>query len=84
MFLVVWHWVLKGPRRLGMRGIGWYFAGSLLMAFSVALPVFGLHRELARHSRNEVDEPLGWVGTLSVLAVAAATIAYTVRALLAP
>lgn len=83
VFLVVWRWMLTESRRLNMRGIGWYFAGSLFVAFSAALPAFMLHRELARQRQGETDAGTGLIGTLSVVAVAAGTIAYTWRALLA-
>lgn len=92
VFLVVWHWMLRESRRLGMGGIAWYFVASLLVAFSTALPLFMLHRELALQRRGagpevrtdvHADAPLGTWGWLSLLAVAAGTIAYTWRSLLA-
>lgn len=87
VFLVVWHWMLREARRLGMGGIAWYFAGSLLVAFSAALPLFMLHRELALQRRSKEappahDVPLGAGGWLSLVAVAAGTIAYSWRSLL--
>lgn len=87
VFLVTWHWMLREAQRLGMRGIAWYFAGSLLVAFSAALPLFMLHRELAlqRHAKGAPpahEAPLGAGGWISLAAVAAGTIAYTWRSLL--
>lgn len=88
VFLVVWHWMLRESRRLGMGGIAWYFAASLLVAFSAALPLFMLHRELAQQRLDArrgapAAPPLGTWAWLSLLAVAAGTIAYTWRSLLA-
>lgn len=79
VFLVVWWWMLTEARRLKMRGYGWYFPASLLIAFSAALPLFMLHRELAlrRHGEANVSGDTGWAGTLSLLLVAAAALAYS-------
>lgn len=86
VFLVVWHWMLRESRRLGMGGIAGYFVASLLVAFSTALPLFMLHRELAQQRHNagrdgHPETPLGAWAWLSLLAVAAGTIAYTWRSL---
>lgn len=79
VFLVVWWWMLTEARRLKMRGYGWYFPASLLIAFSAALPLFMLHRELAlrRHGDPAAEGSIGWAGTLSLLLVAAVALAYT-------
>lgn len=81
VFLVVWHWMLGEARRLNMRGIGWYFAGSLLIAFSAALPLFMWHRERAMRRRGEpVAGVGGWAANTSVALVALACLAYSWRA----
>ncbi|NBD19348.1 DUF2834 domain-containing protein [Aquabacterium fontiphilum] len=88
VFLVVWPWMIGEARRLRMRGLPWYFLGSLLVAFSVALPVFMLHRERALqrlaqvtspHPAEHAPSPRQWTWW-SVLAVAVATLLYTLRA----
>jgi len=83
VFAVVWRWMLTEARRLKMGGYGWYFPASLLIAFSATLPVFMIHRELAR-SRLDVpeQEDTGLLGGLSVLLVCAVALAYTWRAVL--
>jgi len=83
VFLVVWWWMLTEARRLKMRGYGWYFPASLLIAFSATLPLFMLHRELARQRVGDAPEQdsTGVFGALSVLLVAAVALAYTWRAI---
>jgi len=81
VFLVVWHWMLGEARRLGMRGITWYFLASLLIAFSATLPLFMWHRERAMQARGETVTGVGgWGANASVLVVALACMAYTWRA----
>lgn len=84
VFAVVWRWMLAEGRRLRMGGYFWYLPASLLIAFSAALPVFMIHREIARNrlSPAEVDDT-GAAGALSVLLVTAVAFAYTWRALAA-
>lgn len=78
VFLVVWHWMLGEARRLKMRGIAWYFAGSLFIAFSAALPLFMWHRERARMRQGEAADDIGgWAANASVAMVAAACLAYS-------
>lgn len=82
VFLVVWRWMLTEARRLKMGGYGWYFPASLLIAFSATLPVFMIHREIARSRLSTVEqEDTGPLGALSVLLVCAVALAYTWRAL---
>jgi len=83
VFLVVWWWMLTEARRLKMRGYGWYFPASLLIAFSATLPLFMLHRELARQHAGDAPErdSVGMMGALSILLVAAVALAYTWRAI---
>ena len=86
VFLVVWWWMLTEARRLNMRGYGWYFLASLLIAFSATLPVFMLHRESALRRMGQSSYAsdtggIGTVGALSLLLVAAVALAYTWRAL---
>jgi hypothetical protein len=42
--LPVFYWMIAEARRLSMRGAWLYVVGSILVAISVALPVFVLHR----------------------------------------
>lgn len=87
VFLVVWWWMLTEARRLKMKGVGWYFAGCLLVAFAATLPLFMLHRELAMHraeprpSGDGDGDGAGAWGQLSLALVAAVAMAYTWRAL---
>lgn len=82
VFLVVWRWMLTEARRLKMGGYGWYLPASLLIAFSATLPVFMIHREIARSRLSAAEqEDAGLLGGLSVLLVCAAALAYTWRAL---
>ncbi len=78
VFLVVWWWMLTEARRLKMRGVGWYFLASLLVAFSTALPVFMLHREWAqqRMGADAASGETGALGILSLVLVAAVTLTY--------
>ena len=79
VFLAVWWWMLTEARRLRMRGIGWYFIGSLFVAFSAALPVFMLHRELAqqRMGGDAGTGEAGLLGTVSLVLVAAVALTYS-------
>jgi hypothetical protein len=88
VFLVVWPWMIGEARRLRMGGLLAYFLGSILVAFSVALPLFMLHREFAlqRHtsaedaSMNTAGAPFrSWTGW-SVAAVAVVAALYTSKA----
>lgn len=83
VFAVVWYWMASEGRRLRMRGYGWYFPASLLIAFSVALPVFMIHREIARQrlAKPETDQ-VGGADAISVIAVTLVALAYTGRAIL--
>ena len=78
VFLVVWWWMLTEARRLKMRGYGWYFPASVLVAFSATLPLFMLHRELARQRAAEAvdQDEVGLMGTLSLLLVATVALVY--------
>ncbi len=83
VFLVVWHWMLTEARRLRMGGYGWYFPASLLIAFSATLPVFMIHREIARSRLPQAEqENTGLLGGLSVLLVGGVALAYTWRAVM--
>lgn len=82
VFAVVWRWMVTEGRRLNMRGYFWYLPASLLIAFSAALPVFMIHREIARSRLNPAElEDTGLAGAVSVLLVAGVAMAYTWRAL---
>jgi hypothetical protein len=83
VFLVVWHWMLGEARRLGMRGptIVAYFLGSLLIAFSAALPLFMWHRERLMVARGEAPARIGGpAAQVSVWLVLLACLAYSWRA----
>ena len=78
VFLVVWHWMLGEARRLRMRGIAWYLLGSLLIAFSAALPLFMWHRERAMREQGEaVSSGQGALASASVGLVALTCLAYS-------
>lgn len=82
VFLVCWHWMLTEARRLKMRAYGWYFPASLFIAFSATLPIFMLHRELARPADEaRAADRLGLLDWLSVVLVAAVALGYTWRAI---
>ena len=84
VFAVVWRWMLAEGRRLKMGGYFWYLPASLLIAFSAALPVFMVHREIARSRLNPPEQDdTGTGGTFSVLLVTGVAIAYAYRAFLA-
>jgi hypothetical protein len=78
VFLVVWHWMLSEARQLQMRGMPGYFLGSLLIGFSVALPLFMLHREfaIARAKPEQAEIVLGMPAWLSTAGVGLGTLAY--------
>ncbi|MBI2733357.1 MAG: DUF2834 domain-containing protein [Aquabacterium sp.] len=81
VFVVVWRWMLTEGRRLRMRGYFWYLPASLLIAFSAALPVFMIHREIARSRLSQVEqEDTGTAGAISVLLTTAVALGYTWRA----
>jgi len=81
VFVVVWRWMLTEARRLKMGGYGWYLPASLLIAFSATLPVFMVHREIARSRLSTVEpEDTGLLGGVSVLLVCAVALGYTWRA----
>jgi hypothetical protein len=44
LILPVFYWMFSEARRLSMRGIWWYVLASFLIAISVAVPVFLMHR----------------------------------------
>lgn len=89
VFLVVWPWMIGEARRWRMGGLPAYFLGSILVAFSVALPLFMLHREIALQRmgvaegdampRSSASALTSWTGW-SVIAVAVVTVLYTSRA----
>lgn len=83
VFVVVWRWMLTEARRLNMGGYGWYLPASLLIAFSATLPMFMIHREIARSRLSTIEqEDTGLWGGLSVLLVCAVSVAYTWRAVM--
>jgi hypothetical protein len=83
VFVVVWWWMLTEARQLRMKGLGWYFAGCLLVAFSATLPLFMLHREIALHRADPIraDNGAGAWGHFSLALVCGVALAYTWRTL---
>jgi hypothetical protein len=75
LVLPVLYWMLAEARRLAMRGAWLYVLGSLLVAISVALPVFLMHRArvLARREEPAPAERLragDWLGMAALCALA--------------
>lgn len=73
--MAVWLWMLTEARRLGVRGVWWYVAGSVLIGVSTFVPLFLIHREVARARWDEGREGAGltmgdWAGMALVLVVA--------------
>lgn len=73
--MAVWLWMLTEARRIGLRGVWWYIAGSVLIGVSTFVPLFLAHREVARARRGEGREGAGlttgdWAGMALVLVVA--------------
>lgn len=71
----VWLWMLTEARRLGVRGVWWYVAGSVLIGVSTFVPLFLIHREVVRARWDEGREGAGlttgdWAGMALVLVVA--------------
>lgn len=72
--MAVWLWMLTEARRLGVRGVWWYVAGSVLIGVSTFVPLFLIHREVARARWDEGREGAGltrgdWAGMVLLLAV---------------
>lgn len=83
--LAVFIWMFLEARRLGMRGIWLYVVFGLLVAISMAVPVFLIHREralAARGSEAPDESRLHPWDVVGLAALAAATLVYTVVALL--
>lgn len=73
--MAVWLWMLTEARRLGVRGVWWYVAGSVLIGVSTFVPLFLIHREVVRARWDEGREGAGlttgdWAGMALVLVVA--------------
>src|SRR4051794_32835829 len=65
--LPVLYWMMAESRRLAMRGTWLYVIASLLVAISVALPVFVMHRARVLQLRGEPSQagrlsPADWAG----------------------
>lgn len=74
--LAVWVWMIGEARRLRLRGVWWYVLASLLIAVSVAVPVFLIQRERAKARVGEGGRDPGlrradWAG-LALIAVVSA------------
>lgn len=79
----VFYWMFAEARRLSMRGIWLYVAASLLVAISVAVPVFIMHRAHAE-KQGQTSATVGtlrlgdWIGMalLSAIAVAYVVVSF--------
>lgn len=80
--MAVWLWMLTEARRLGLRGAWWYIAGAILIGVSTFVPLFLVHREVARARRGEGHDGAGlstgdWAGMALVLVVALGYMAHS-------
>lgn len=77
----VWVWMVSEARRLQMRGVWWYVLASALIAVSVAVPVFLIHRERTRARLGEGREQaaLSQADVLGLCMAAAVGLAYTAK-----
>lgn len=82
--LAVFVWMVLEARRLGMRGVWLYLLFGMLIAISVTVPLFLIHREraLARHEGTRSAGQLGTGDAIGLVAVCLAIAAYTVVTLL--
>lgn len=62
----VFVWMVLEARRLGMRWVWLYFVGGMVIAVSVTVPVFLIHRERVLQARD----PASAAGTLRPLDIA--------------
>ena len=74
--LTVTTWMLLEARRLAMRGAWLYVLFSLVIAVSVAFPVFLIHRERVLH-RREGTVAAGELRTLDVWGLVLLGVAFT-------
>jgi hypothetical protein len=76
-------WLMLEARRLQMPGAWWYVLGSLLVAVSVAFPLFMIHRELtlAAHEAESSGGTLHAGDVVGLVALALAFVGYTAYAL---
>ena len=70
LFLAVFIWMILEARRLRMRGVWLYLVFGLLIAVSVAVPIFLIHRE-----RTLAASPSDAAGTLHRADVAGLAVA---------
>ena len=80
LVIVVALWMVLEARRLNMRWVWAYLLAGMLIAISVSVPVFMIHRQrtLARRTPNTPAGQLRGVDVFGLAAVGVLTIAYTV------
>jgi hypothetical protein len=76
--LPVFYWMIAEARRLSMRGAWLYVVGSILVAISVALPVFILHRArvLGRAGEQPAQGRLNVADWIGMCALSMLTLGY--------
>lgn len=76
--LPVFYWMIAEARRLSMRGAWLYVIASILIAISVALPVFIVHRAhaLARRGEAPPEVCLGAADVSGLALLCLLTLAY--------
>jgi hypothetical protein len=72
--LAVFVWMVLEARRLGMRGVWLYLLFGMLVAISVTVPIFLIHRERALAQR-EPSSAAGTLGVFDIAGLAAVTVA---------
>src|SRR5690606_36514547 len=79
--LCVWIWLLLEARRLKMRGAWWYVMGSVMVAVSVAVPLFLIHRERVRARLGDAcdQDALSRGDVLGLSVVAVVGLIYTAQ-----
>ena len=73
-------------RRLQMRGVWWYLVFGMLVAISVTVPLFLIHRQSALAARTP-GAPAGQLrgaDVVGIIVIAAGTLAYMVLSFLRP
>lgn len=72
-------WMFSEARRLGMGGIWFYLAASILVAISVALPIFIIHRGRTQRRYGEASPlVLGGSDRVAIGVLMGVTLAYVV------
>lgn len=86
LFLVlpIFIWMIFEARRLRMRAVWLYLTFGIVVAISVTVPLFMIHREraLASHHPNTDAGALHTIDVIGLVGVAAVCLAYTAFSLL--